>query len=218
MTDIPRLREQDIEAIAERERKATKGPWVATFGYDGGATVAIMRDWRDGNVSASIIGPDGWIHDAPKSAPDDNAEFLAHARQDIPDLLDALAASEARVQEQAQEIARVRSRADADLVETGRMRAALLDRIDALENEKDAAESRLRGVEAELSRVKLFLGDASPKSDALRADVEARLKKGQQAETALKELREQHARYENAQCITCASDLDSPDGIARGQE
>lgn len=89
----PRLAE-----IRARVEKATQGPWTATAGYDGGATVAIMRDWRDWREGygggASVLGPEAWIHSAQKHQPDANAEFIAHAREDIPYLLDLLASSE----------------------------------------------------------------------------------------------------------------------------
>jgi hypothetical protein len=97
MSREPHPGSDPLSAIREREAKATPGPWVATAGYDGGATVAVMRDWRGGNVAASVLGPDAWIHGAPRSAPDDNAEFIAHAREDIPALLALYEAALARI-------------------------------------------------------------------------------------------------------------------------
>ncbi len=82
----------NIKKIREREEKATGGPW--SVGYDDGSGVidegsgaCIVDD--DGNGEPVVTGVD---HDgcAAGVLEQDDADFIAHARQDIPDLLDAL--------------------------------------------------------------------------------------------------------------------------------
>lgn len=68
----------DIQAIRGRESKATKGPWREYKGW-----VHPSFDWpspHSTNGDTAICEPLG--PDAPA-----NAQFIAHARADIPDLL-----------------------------------------------------------------------------------------------------------------------------------
>lgn len=81
-----------LDAIRARERAATKGPWseITTNSEE------RMYIWARGYWLATMHG--AWFPMAP------NAEFIAHARSDIPFLLDLAAdleAANARLREMA---------------------------------------------------------------------------------------------------------------------
>jgi hypothetical protein len=83
----------DLDAIRARVDAATPGPWRTL-----GTGVAGGDHWYvcdDGQSLASIASNDGENED--QREPD--AEFIAHAREDIPALLDALAAERGRADE-----------------------------------------------------------------------------------------------------------------------
>ncbi len=76
----------DIKAIKEREKKATKRPWKSDeryivaevpWGRPGGEVI--------GQMNPTVQGPRPEYSRSERIA---NAEFSAHARQDVPDLLD----------------------------------------------------------------------------------------------------------------------------------
>lgn len=94
-----------IAAIAERCEKATPGPWLWTPHYalsdvnakvlsDGMVTGIRNEKVRTGRV-CELTDNGGRFSDRV----DADAAFIAEARQDIPDLLSALAQSQARVAE-----------------------------------------------------------------------------------------------------------------------
>lgn len=75
---------EELEQISGRANRATPGPWVA---LDGGS----FGHWwvtPDGNPSKPYICPV-----VQQGLPD--ADFIAHAREDVPRLLDALVAVQA---------------------------------------------------------------------------------------------------------------------------
>jgi hypothetical protein len=67
-----------IQQIVERERKATRGPWEGPefVSWDILLEAAAMNDPKGSNEHVDI------------EILDDDWDFIAHARQDIPDLLD----------------------------------------------------------------------------------------------------------------------------------
>ena len=65
----------EIDEIRQRAKKATKGKWVVGVTYDGEWPVFRLRDMEDPTDSIEIEA---------------DAQFIAHARQDIPRLCDAL--------------------------------------------------------------------------------------------------------------------------------
>lgn len=156
------------QAIRERVENATKGPWAAVERYDGGATVAMMRDWNKGQGPAwAAEGLSGWIHSASDEQPARNAEFIAHAREDVPYLLAEVTRLRAEVERLTAEMDKARfDRAVAlhalrDAQET----AAVLDRS-FIESEKarNAAESSLRSDRAALiAKVESLKHDAKVK-------------------------------------------------------
>jgi hypothetical protein len=86
-----RLSDRELDAIAERCARASPGPWLASLEREGGIggpnviTVSMDDDepdlylWRGGDWTS-------W----DRLADDADFEFVAAARQDIPDLLAAL--------------------------------------------------------------------------------------------------------------------------------
>jgi hypothetical protein len=89
------LSDERLKEIQKRTEKATEGPWKAGEGFYNRAVLAIGKtDTYDGPVWSSIFRADlieaqdaegrkwyttGSIYE--------NVDFIAHARQDIPDLL-----------------------------------------------------------------------------------------------------------------------------------
>lgn len=84
MSDL--LTPAELTAIAEREAKATKGPWM--LHHDGWT----IRDSKGERQIAHTYGRDGSFVEQQVS----DAEFIAEARTDIPALLRHIAALEAR--------------------------------------------------------------------------------------------------------------------------
>lgn len=76
----------DREAIRQRAEKATKGPWTAE-------NAETREDGSPGNAWG-VVSPDFIVilHDFVRNV---DAEFIAHAREDIPALLAALDVLEA---------------------------------------------------------------------------------------------------------------------------
>lgn len=83
-TNEPMTKEQ-IDAIASRAAAAERGPWCVMNGgdnetstfIDGPEGDVLIRDWRgSGHLSEEYV----WVKEP-------NAEFIAHAREDIPALL-----------------------------------------------------------------------------------------------------------------------------------
>lgn len=110
MTDTPRERVQriDVEAIRARERAATNGPWEVAPHSDASDVCEIVADYSElpggGKQAHWIAELDAQcdMTDDPQADIDimnANAEFIAHARRDIPDLLAELDRLTARLAE-----------------------------------------------------------------------------------------------------------------------
>jgi hypothetical protein len=67
------MTEQEIREIEEREKAATLGPWRAVWTGDTVKSHRVYAEWT-GNIACGI---------SPKTG---NAEFIAHAREDVPRL------------------------------------------------------------------------------------------------------------------------------------
>lgn len=99
--------EDRLREIRERLRKATKGPWffgplfrdIAGDFMVWKLTKKAKRDFVGtvGGLTQPVLPPGE--ADILFQAERDNAEFIAHAREDIPYLLDQLAAARQRVKE-----------------------------------------------------------------------------------------------------------------------
>ena len=76
-----------LQEIRERVEKATSGPWMLWNGWGPLEVDGLHRASRIGpnRIREGLRAGEGDI-DGTK----DDLEFVAHARQDIPDLLDAL--------------------------------------------------------------------------------------------------------------------------------
>lgn len=116
----PALPREERDAIRARAEAATDGPW---------------RTWNDGHVGSPTVHIGGGVMPTPGSDPAQrmpDAEFIAHARTDVPALLDALDAAEAEVE-------RLRENRD----ECHRAEVAYLRRLTDAEDERDALAAQL---------------------------------------------------------------------------
>ena len=101
MSDNPNnpMTPQRLLEIREREQKATQGPWtMEDWSEDDGPNRSVLTAWEptDNHIwlgryagTAQEGKAPIWIADCADSQPE-NTSFLAHARQDIPDLCAAL--------------------------------------------------------------------------------------------------------------------------------
>lgn len=76
-----------LAEIKERAAKATEGPW---------ASAPVQPLAAKEPVGWAVCRGYDWIADGPCSRQPD-ADFIAHARTDVPDLIAALEAAQARV-------------------------------------------------------------------------------------------------------------------------
>ena len=96
---------KQIEEIRSRAEAATPGPWHnydRGIGYEVHVGPATEKHWwQAGEDGHERGGECSCIHDGfRETIPNEqNADFIAHARQDIPDLLDALEAAQKRIAE-----------------------------------------------------------------------------------------------------------------------
>lgn len=87
MSTTEPTREERLAVIREREQQATKGPWESHACFDStGYPVYSLH---------GVSGDDKRDYDQHVA----NAAFIAHARSDIPWLLDQLATREAQIRE-----------------------------------------------------------------------------------------------------------------------
>jgi hypothetical protein len=95
MTDL------DLAAIRARAAAATPGPWLG----DPTGTVCAAVDVVPDGQGGEILPPDGPMEVAEcyrRELPDErarNADFIAHARSDVPALLDALNLLEVQIRD-----------------------------------------------------------------------------------------------------------------------
>jgi len=108
MTDRP-----DVDGIETRAKAATAGPWVWT-------KVAVEQSVTE----YTLKGPDVLCRYWYDKSPTVDAEFIAHARQDIPALIEYIEALEAIIRE--------RDEGDKRVWQKAREAIAELDRLDAL--------------------------------------------------------------------------------------
>lgn len=94
------LSQEELQAIREREAKATPGPWTETNDQMHlGEPNENVASWSVRNLDgAAIFKNCGFVADN---------KFIAHARTDIPRLLEALDAANARVAELEAEVAQL---------------------------------------------------------------------------------------------------------------
>jgi len=76
--------EQRLNEIEERCRKATSGGWIVARESDVWGTIGGPVCYMDEDNAIVVGQPGDW---GPTNDPVDDAEFIAHARQDVPDLL-----------------------------------------------------------------------------------------------------------------------------------
>lgn len=93
-TETPATEPLDLEAIRARTDVATKGPWrvVEEHGYDisdeAWSRITIQSEADDRREVAELIEHLGMLGSDGVDRDDENAEFIAHAREDVPRLLD----------------------------------------------------------------------------------------------------------------------------------
>jgi hypothetical protein len=83
-----KLTQEQLEAIRQRAENATPGPWK-----EDDVTGALVSDIGE-DVAVFDAGPYIYAHDRTEA----NMEFIAHARTDIPSLLDHIAELEAELE------------------------------------------------------------------------------------------------------------------------
>lgn len=88
------MTESELAVIKARADAATEGPWESEIAVEG---------WYEMDAY-SIRGPKYWTWDGNMLRPD--AEFIAHARTDVPKLVAQVERLRARVEELKQEVAR----------------------------------------------------------------------------------------------------------------
>lgn len=112
--------EARLQAIEKREKRATAGPWHVHNPEDNlfmnvylvATTPQEPNPWWDGEAEARKVVAVTWLYgvaDVADGKGEENAEFIAHARTDIPFLLHL-------VRRQQQELAHLRTQ----LVASGR--------------------------------------------------------------------------------------------------
>jgi hypothetical protein len=146
-----------IEQIKQRVEAATPGPWetnklthwpswysVVAIGKDHGHIADVQR-WRHG-VAGSVAENEA------------NAAFIAHARQDVPDLLAALAEAQATIQRQAAELAEAR-KDQAWMRKVDQFYGESLSALPAWSDETASLADNIRHMAEELSRLRRLLKD-----------------------------------------------------------
>jgi hypothetical protein len=84
----------DLDAIQARSDAATKGPWIQDQDPDGDESgIAGWRPSRDIKEVYRLPNGDVDVDDLMSAATPADAEFIAHAREDVPDLVAELHAA-----------------------------------------------------------------------------------------------------------------------------
>jgi DNA repair exonuclease SbcCD ATPase subunit len=184
MSDQERLR-----SIAEREQQATKGPWKVD-------ALQIGALWNVGTDDIDV-GLAAQLPNDPKSeGRTANAQFIAHAREDVPYLLSLVA-------RQAQEIAQLQADRDAFhmdyRIKSDQQSKAALVRAEQAESEvsrqaQEIQDLRPRLASALAEREEALLSIGGVQSDLRKADREIQDLRTErdQREASLKRI---HARF-----------------------
>ena len=79
------LSQEELNAIKKRAEKATPGPWIPSCLSSG----YVVCDDREFEVIASVMeyNDDGTVYMVFTDNHENNRQFIAHAREDIPKLL-----------------------------------------------------------------------------------------------------------------------------------
>lgn len=156
-----------IQAIREREQAATKGPWRIVGPCD-----YVYAEDLFGHGQMYVLQPRGWGHLTGTGAchfnehkaveiQHANAEFAAHAREDIPYLLAQLSAQQERIAALERERDEARKVcADVTLECAGKLAFVLSHDVPATERAAKAVlVTRLEQAEATLARVRALISD-----------------------------------------------------------
>lgn len=121
------------QAIQERAEKATEGPWVQD--------VLLVRDDENG-VLRTIAHCTRWYNAQPRpEEAEANAEFIAHARQDIPDLLAEVSRLTAALEERDKTIEQLVEQLHAGLADYADAKSALAQQAEDVTRLKAALEA-----------------------------------------------------------------------------
>ena len=85
MSNNEPMTQEQLDAIASRSTAAERGPWVVLNGGDNETPTFI--DGPEGDVLIRDWWGSGYLRDEYVWVKEPNAEFIAHAREDIPALL-----------------------------------------------------------------------------------------------------------------------------------
>jgi hypothetical protein len=95
-TEVSMITQLDLEAIKARADAATPGPWFTEYGYK---LAKVMTKTAKGH--GRVMLAQDWIPRQGVDGPlQDDAEFIAHARTDIPLLLAEVERLTALIQKQ----------------------------------------------------------------------------------------------------------------------
>ena len=84
---MKRLTDEELTAIRERAEKASTSPWITEEGEFSGENWLIAYTGADVDGKEYYITTDRVYASALEGNPKDDAEFIAHAREDIPKLI-----------------------------------------------------------------------------------------------------------------------------------
>jgi hypothetical protein len=89
------MTDAELQAILERAAKATPGPW--SFGWLGEeGDGPVVTGWRQGLICRSE--PNRYCHANTMERVVANLDFIAHARENVPALLEAVGAAKAEIE------------------------------------------------------------------------------------------------------------------------
>ena len=85
------MNKKELQAIEEYVNKATEGPWEAEIAYDQDCWMSCTPDGCPGheNGTSYLYGPEN-VNDETIIMSDEDAEFCAKARTDMPKLIEEI--------------------------------------------------------------------------------------------------------------------------------
>lgn len=165
------LTDAEIQAMRERADQACPGPWDAR-----------VNEFSNTARPRFLWCEYGWIGELYGSSPMENADFIAHAREDLPRCLDEIDRLKAEVSEKCEKIDTLKRQhlreildIGHDTLENARLREALTNvkqREDLLYDALDLIEATTRAKECKLCR---YVNSIVLKADKSWEDIKSRI-------------------------------------------